>query len=529
MKLRRLAWAFTILLLAMKSVYAAHAIDLSDRTIDFLQPYFSQQKNFKTSAVTIQELSRIKDRNQTTHIRIQQQYAGFPVWGGDAIIHTGSKKVSMNGNFYENLPADLQNAPQYIFSSSQAQRALQQAIKDYERETGVQFQVWNPQTRLMVYLDEREIAHWAFEIQFKTSRIHSMLAHPVYVLDAVTFTVYEHWNNLKTRHDLVSAGGIGGNGNIGKVIYDGGVDHRPALPMERDSNTRMCYLRNETVIVKDSSKDNIIPSFHCELTDPQHNNVYWNTLDDQANGGYSIINDAIYSDHIVRQMYLDWLGVNMLEKRDKPMQVTFYVHDPREKDNAYYEDGEMVFGNGDDQSYPVVAPSVVAHEMSHGFTEQHSGLKYRGQPGGIDESFSDMADKAVEYYVYGNNNWEIDAELVKNGGHPLRFMDQPSKDCQYNEPDSECSIEHFKDYTKSTKVHFSSGIFNKAFYLMAKQWNTRQAFEVMAYANMNYWTSTATFSAAACGVLKAARDLKQDEKVVRDAMHEVGVEMSKCR
>ncbi len=96
-------------------------------------------------------------------------------------------------------------------------------------------------------------------------------------------------------------------------------------------------------------------------------------------------------------------------------------------------------------------------------------------------------------------------------------MDEPTKDCDGREPGDACSIDNFKDYNSNIDVHHSSGIFNKAFTLISAKWNTRKAFEVMTQANVNYWTSSATFASAACGVIKATRDYKYDENTVRDA------------
>jgi Zn-dependent metalloprotease len=155
-------------------------------------------------------------------------------------------------------------------------------------------------------------------------------------------------------------------------------------------------------------------------------------------------------------------------------------------------------------------------------------LRYHGQSGALNEAFSDMADKSVEYFEYGKNNWTIDDELLKDGGRALRFMDDPPKDCEGKKQGEECSIGHFKDYKKSLNIHHSSGVFNKAFYLIATAWDTRKAFEVMVQANMHYWTTTTNFAKAACGVVKAARDYKYDEKTIKDAMRAVGVTTSKC-
>lgn len=530
--------------LLMNTAFAAQVIELSEQPASILQSFMSGTKNLRqTSGLAIRETSRGTDMNQTTHVRVSQTYLNYPVWGSEAVVHIPknvtpsltsandkriSANISMDGLFYQNIQHDLANTPAYIFNHAQAEKALSAAVQMSKEEWQTNFTYADSQTRLIVYVDDQQQAHWAWMVSFKTSRIHNMPAKPVYILDALSLAVYEHWNNLKTSGVLVPGGGIGGNGRIGKMIYDGAEGHRPMLDIERGEGTKVCYLRNDTVIIRDRRYRDEVPSFRCEKTDNQHNNVYWNTVDDVANGGYSPNNDGLYSDKIIREMYSKWIGVPMLVKDGKPMQVTFYVHDPMQEQNAYYDDGKMVFGEGDNESYPVVAPSVAAHEMSHGFTEQHSGLNYRGQSGGIDESFSDMADKAVEYYMYGENNWGIDAELLKEGGRMLRYMDEPTKDCEGKKSGEPCSISHFKNYKKSTDVHHSSGIFNKAFYLMATKWDTRRAFEVMVQANMHYWTANANFARAACGVIKAARDYKYDEKVVKDAMREVGVSTTKC-
>ena len=60
-------------------------------------------------------------------------------------------------------------------------------------------------------------------------------------------------------------------------------------------------------------------------------------------------------------------------------------------DNAFW-DGEFInIGDGCSFFYPLSSVDVVAHEVGHGFTSWTSGLIYRGQSGGLNEAFSDMA------------------------------------------------------------------------------------------------------------------------------------------
>lgn len=530
------------------SAYAAKPLDLRNQPLSAIQTLIQSPATLRadTDPSQLTELSKATDFKGTNHIRVQQTYQGYPVWNGDAVIHVPqgaseslktlgrSRKaanISMNGVIYQGLKDDLANTPAYVFNDTQSQKALSHALEGYQSQQGAIHAVTQQESTLMVYLDEKNQAHWAYQVSFFARSQNGKAAKPTFIIDAVSMEIYRQWNDLKTQDvsslEDIKGGGVGGNGRIGKISYDGLSGHYPVLGFQRNSKTNTCYLQNAEITVIDSRNDKT-PTFSCPKPDPQHNNVYWNTLNDEANGGYSPNNDAVYSRKIVDDMYQQWFGVPILVKNGKPMMVKMFVHDPYEGQNAYWTNGTMVFGEGDNESYPVVAPSVVAHELSHGFTEQHSNLVYSGQSGGLNESFSDMADKAVEYYVYGKNNWEIDPELLKDGGRLLRWMDKPSTDCDGRRPGDNCSIDNMKDYTSSLNVHYSSGIFNRAFTLISSRWNTKKAFEVMVKANMDYWTRNTSFADAACGVISAAKDYGYDKDTVLYAMKDVGVDISRC-
>ena len=127
----------------------------------------------------------------------------------------------------------------------------------------------------------------------------------------------------------------------------------------------------------------------------------------------------------------------------------------------------------------------------------------------------DRIQKKHPFYWDGLD-WSIGREATKNG-KPLRSLEHPSSDGR--------SIEHAQYYTKNLDVHYSSGVFNRAFYLLAHQpgWSVQQAFQVMVDANKHYWESGTTFNQAACGVMQAAQDRGLSFKAVSDAFDEVGV------
>ena len=157
--------------------------------------------------------------------------------------------------------------------------------------------------------------------------------------------------------------------------------------------------------------------------------------------------------------------------------------------------------------------------MSHGFTEQNSGLVYSNMSGGMNEAFSDIAGEAAEFYMKGSVDWVVGADIFKSEGG-LRYFDLPSKDGR--------SIDHASQYYDGLNVHYSSGVYNRAFYLLANKagWDVRKGFEIFTLANQLYWTANSTFDAGACGVAKAAADMGYNVSDVEDAFTTVGVNAS---
>jgi vibriolysin len=116
----------------------------------------------------------------------------------------------------------------------------------------------------------------------------------------------------------------------------------------------------------------------------------------------------------------------------------------------------------------------------------------------------------------GSNDWMVGEQIFKGNG-ALRYMDDPTRDGR--------SIDNATDMTSNLDVHYSSGVYNKAFYLLATTngWTTKDAFAVMLHANALYWTASSSFNSGACGVVAAAADLGFNATDVTAAFAGVGV------
>ncbi len=490
---------------------------------------------FRQAAIAIQanvkELSREVDTQGMTHIRMQQIVNGYPVLGSDYIIHVpkgekiDGKTTTINGITYENLSVDLKNPPSFIFNAEQKQKAMNYLIKLNHAKEKIQGET---KINTLVYIDEKNVAHWAYLIQFKIQK-----TIPSYIIDPVTFKTYQQWDDLKTL-ETVQAGGASGNPRSGMKSYG---KELPLLSVQRDQTTGTCYLRNDKATLKRYS-DFADIQFSCEVPDRTHG-IYWDAQEDFSGGGYSPSNDTLYAADVTWNMFENWYSMHSWkDKFGKAKRLIFFMHDG-DANASFHNDGYIVIGDAlhTNDFYPFTTIDIIAHEIGHGVTYQSSNLAYYSQPGSINESFSDMTGKAAEFYATGKVNWNV-GEIWTDEERSIRYMDQPSKDCKYvtNEPvqpGGNCSIEHVDQIKPNDylRVHFGSGIFNKAFYLLATtpNWDVKQAYQLMLHSNRYYWTEVSSFCQAARGTWLAAKQLKMNDAAVINAFTQVGIDPAQCK
>ncbi len=215
------------------------------------------------------------------------------------------------------------------------------------------------------------------------------------------------------------------------------------------------------------------------------------------------------------------------------------VHAGQNLNNAFWDTkhGVMSYGDGDGVEFkPFTALEIVSHELTHGIIDATSELVYAGESGGLNEATSDIMGILVDFHsrdrsVY-NPNYFIGETLSYQSGRFLRSMIQPSDDgVSY---DCFCSI----DFTK-VDVHFSSGIANHFFYLLAEGTNNgspsrtcnvgdcrkatgsgtligigrEKAGNIWYRALTIYFTSQTNFVMARFATVQAAKDLYTDTEV----------------
>jgi vibriolysin len=429
--------------------------------------------------------------------RYRQLFRGLPVFGEQIIVNeddAGSLRT-LFGKKVVGLERELAKTTIKLQSKEALARAKYAALG---LDVGF-MRTRNEEIDLSIYVDDDRRAYRAYIVNFfaDTDRGGSP-RRPTVIIDADSGRILKQWDNL--QHAQIGTG-PGGNYKTGQYEY--GLQYG-YLDVEQPT-AAVCLMQNpqvKTISMNNSTSDaDEYFSYNCPRNTFQF-----------VNGAFSPINDAHYFGNAVYAMYMNWLYIPPLNS-----QLLMRVHYGSDYPNAFWDGSSMSFGDGNSNYYPFVSLDVAAHEVSHGFTEQNSGLLYHGESGGINEAFSDIAGESAEYYLRGNADWLVGADITKQVA-AIRYMYDPPLDGQ--------SIDHVSDYSPGMDVHYSSGIYNKAFYRLANNtafWNPKKAFEVFAHANRWYWTPSTDFDNGACGVQYAANDYGYSAQDVANAFATVGV------
>lgn len=220
------------------------------------------------------------------------------------------------------------------------------------------------------------------------------------------------------------------------------------------------------------------------------------------------------------------------------------VHFFTNYNNAYWSrtDGQMVYGDGDGKtaSNMVNALDVTGHELAHALIDSTSRLDYANtESGGLNESLADIFGSVCEWYADGQvvsarRTFYIGEDVWTPAilNDAVRYLDDPAKDTH--------SLDFYPNYSVGEDPHYSSGLSNLAFYLLAQGGThprgktttvvtgigIEMAARIFDKANANLFVPTTTFSQAKAYTVQATIQLNYSVAVqdaVAKAWEAVGV------
>ncbi|MGX4732439.1 M4 family metallopeptidase [Kitasatospora griseola] len=453
----------------------------------------------------------IVDADGTRHFRYERTYDGLPVLGGDLVVHQDAKgqvrssDKAVSGSL---APASLSPKLTAAQAAGKATGAVQSTVgiaKDADAAALTSVSGATGNAELVVWAADGA-PRLAYRTTVEGMRADGTPSRQKLVTDANTGEV------LSTHEEIETANATGtGNG-----VFVGNVSLTTTLT-------------GSTYTLKDATRGNQYTTTLANKTSGS-GTLYSKTTNSWGSGlasnKESAAVDAQYGAAVTWDFYKNTFGRNGI--RNDGVGAYSRVHYGSNYVNAFWDDSCfcMTYGDGTSNTHPLTELDVSGHEMSHGVTSNTAGLNYSGESGGLNEATSDIFGSMVEFYA--NLSKDVPDYLIgelidiNGNGTPLRYMDKPSKDG--------ASADYWSSTVGNKDVHYSSGVANHFFYLLAEGSGAKtingvsynsptyngatltgigrsQAQQIWYRALTVYMTSTTNYKAARTATLNAAKDL----------------------
>lgn len=350
----------------------------------------------------------LSGENGRSVVRYQQNYRGLPVMGGELNVNLGSDNglLSINGE----ISPRLSFSTKAEITAQQAANTALEGVAKWHHTTPYALDVTSP---VLVVYDPQLLGPdtspvslvWRMEVTSKELRPIRELV----LIDAQHGYVSLHFNQVDT------------------------VKHRETYT---------------------SGYTSTLPgTLVCNETDP--------TCAAGTAAGNTDAADAHQFAGDTYDFYFSMHGRDSIDNEGMTIISSVNWDDGYSCPNAFWNGIQMVYCTN------LVVDDVVAHELTHGVTDNTSNLFYYYQSGAINESFSDLWGEFVDL-TNGTgtddaaSRWLLGEDATIIGG-AIRSMSDPTI---YGDPDKMSSINYRTDSGDGGGVHTNSGINNKAVYLM---------------------------------------------------------------
>lgn len=466
----------------------------------------SDQPNFDQLEFTMNDLGLAKNYSLTLlkkesdlmgmmHFRYQETYNGNAIDGTMWIVHTRAGKIqSMNGLLVNNIPSGQSAliAPSTAYSIA------------YQFVVGSLFDDQRKLKSLVNSSTNTPELFWAssnnslqnFKLCYRFDVFLRDVPSRKYIFIDVTkgeiINFHERIQNVNTPGTAITG-------------YSG------SQPFTTDLNVGIYRLR-------ETGRGNGIETYNLNhgtnygsATDFTDSDNSWNNVNTNKD---QYATDAHWGTEKTYDYYFLTYGRNSVDNAG--LKLKSYVHYSTNYYNAFWDGVEMTYGDGNATVNPLTTLDIAGHEISHGVTENTSGLNYSYESGALNEAFSDCMGTAIEFYGKpGTANWLIGSEI----GETFRSMSNPNV---YGQPDTYLGNNWYTGTGDNGGVHTNSGVMNYWFYLLSEGGSgtndNGNVFSVSAQGisktaaityrmNTVYLTSTSQYSNARTYSIQAAIDL----------------------
>lgn len=386
----------------------------------------------------------VTDPDGSTHVRMDRTYRGLPVLGGDLVVHRGAS------DGWKGVTQTLENEVRVATTPSLTTAAAADRATRPSKATRGIAGAEAESSRLVVDATTGR-ARLAWEVLTGGTQKDGTPSRLATYVDAKTGAV------LRREQQIQTADGSG------QSLYSGTV------PLQ-------VTLSGSTYQLKDPTRGNTYTtdfnngtdSLGCQLFGVNcKTGTIFTSPDNQFGNGStssreSAAVDAQYGTNMTWDFFKTTFGRNGIFGNGSGSYNR--VHYGKNYVNAFWDGTKMTYGDGDGVNFgPLVSLDVAGHEMSHGVTENTANLTYSGESGGLNEATSDIFGTLVEFHAANANDpadYLIGEEFDLKSHVGFRRMDDPSADGD--------SFNCWSAGVGNADVHYSSGVGNHFFYLLAE-------------------------------------------------------------
>jgi bacillolysin len=418
----------------------------------------------KNDDVVLKE--EMKDDLGFTHQFYNQHYKGIKVEHGLYSVHSRNGKI-------ESIDGEFKNIKNIDIKPSLSEKEALQKSLNYIHATKYKWEDPNEEQFIKHYKNDSSATNFPkgelliVKDVLKTNSIYRLaykfdiyavkpLSHKLYYVDAISGKIL-NTENLICDGDAYTTGTAttrySGTQSIVTDLFTSGGYHLREI---RNG------VRLETYnMQKGTSYSN------TDFTDNDNN---W-TAAEYDNSNFD--NAALDAHWGLEKVYDYWYSVRNRNSLDNnALPLLNYVHadiynltsHQSSNDNAFWDGQRMTYGDGQNTMNPVVSLDVIAHETGHGLTQFTCNLGTSGEPGALNEGFSDIWGAVIEHWAAPNdaskNTWLTGEQIMKDGTY-LRSLSNP-KSKGY--PDT-----YQGSYWDSgNEVHRNSTVLSHWFYLLSQ-------------------------------------------------------------
>jgi Zn-dependent metalloprotease len=423
----------------------------------------------------------VVDRNGTEHVRFERTYRGLPVIGGDFVVHSRNGKLS---GVSQTLKTSARPA-------LQARVSRDQAIVEAGARFGSRF-IGAPSARTVVYARGATpvLAH---EVVFNGIKADQTPTEMHYFVDARSGKILDQWDTVQTARP----GPGGGSSCTATAKVGSGMSLTEGTVAIDTSLCNGTYQMVDLTRGGGATHNMAMKTSGMGALYTDSDNMWGTGL---LSNAQTVAVDAHYGVSTTWDYYAEVHGRSGIANDGKG--AVSRVHYGRNYANAFWSDSCfcMTFGDGDNGAsiLPLVAIDVAGHEMSHGVTSRSADLTYSGESGGLNEATSDIFGTMVEYYANNSNDpgdYVIGEELFPNNAamsNAIRWMFKPSLDG--------ASPDCYSSGIGGIDVHYSSGVANHFYYLLAEGAVVPAGFGSGTWANLTTASMVCNGNTAITGI-----------------------------